>query len=161
MEVTRFPGNFNQRWDVPLESMKAAKPPDSAVVLYWDVMEMEPKDVRNMALTYGLSQLDVSGGNAKLALSTPASVSPQTDFIVTAYVYNAAKGDEVKLKLHDGLTLAAGEKAMKTVEESGKRVTVYWHVHAGAVGVYQIEASSGGSTTRPHNVVVKNSSIFG
>ena len=88
-------------------------------------------------------------------------MSPQTDFIVTAYVYNAAKGDEVKLKLHDGLTLAAGEKAKKAVDEGGKRVTVYWHVHAGAGGVYKIEASSGGSTTRPHDVVVKSSSIFG
>ena len=86
-----------------------------------------------MAFTYGLSQLDVGGGgNAALALSTPASVSPKTDFVVTAYVYNAAKGDEVQLMLHDGLTLAAGETAKKTVEEGGKRATVYWHVHAGA-----------------------------
>ncbi len=96
-----------------------------------------------------------------MALSTPAVVSPQTDFIVTAYVYEAAKGDEVKLALHDGLTLAEGETPVKTVEEGGKRAAVYWRVHAGAAGVRQVEASSGGSTTRPHKVVVKVGSIFG
>jgi hypothetical protein len=161
VKVTRFPGNFNQRWDVPLESMKQGKP-DSAVILYWNPSEMEPNVVRNMAFTYGLSQLDIGeGGNAALALSTPASVSPQTDFVVTAYVYNAAKGDEVQLVLHDGLTLAPGETAEKTVEEGGKRAAVYWHVHAGAAGVYKMEAASGASKTRPHNVVVKSSSIFG
>jgi len=159
--VTRFPGNFNQRWNVPLESMKEGKP-DSAVILYWPIKEMEPNDVRNMAFTYGLSQLDVGGGgNAALALSTPGSVSPNTDFVVTAYVYNAAKDDEVQLILPDGLKLADGETAIKTVEEGGKRAAVYWRVHAGAQGVYKIEAVSGGSRTRPHDVVVKSSGIFG
>ncbi len=159
--VTRFPDNYNQRWDVPLKSMKEGKP-DSAVVLYWSIKEMDINEVRNMAFTYGLSQLDVAGGgNAALALSTPSSVSPNTDFVVTAYVYNAAKEDEVQLVLSDGLTLAGGEAAKKTVEEGGKRATVYWHVHAGPQGVYKIEAISGGSRTRPHEVVVKSTGIFG
>jgi len=164
VKVTRFPGNFNQRWDVPLESIKEGKEgkPDSAVILYWPIKDMEPNEVRNMAFTYGLSQLDVGGGgSAALALSTPGSVSPQTDFVVTAYVYNAAKDDDVQLILHNGLTLAAGETARKTVEEDGKRAAVYWHVHAGAAGVYKIEAASGASKTKPHDVVVKSSSIFG
>jgi hypothetical protein len=161
VKITRFPGNYNQRWEVPLESMKEGKP-DSAVVLYWPIRDMDPNEVRNMAFTYGLSQLDIGGGgNAALALSTPGSVSPNTDFVVTAYVYNAAKDDEVQLVLHDGLTLAAGETAKKTVEEGGKRATVYWHVHAGAQGVYKIEAVSGGSRTRPHDVIVKSSGVFG
>ena len=161
VKVTRYPGNFNQRWDVPLESMKKGTP-DSAVVLYWPIKEMKPKEVRNMAFTYGLGRLDVGGGgNAALALSTPGSVSPNSDFVVTAYAYNAAKGDEVQLILRDGLTLAAGETARKTVEEGGKRAAVYWRVHAGAAGVYKIEAESGASQTKPHEVVVKSGSIFG
>ncbi len=63
VKVTRYPGNFNLRWDVPLESMKEGKP-DSAVILYWPVKDMAPNEVRNMAFTYGLSQLDVGGGGA-------------------------------------------------------------------------------------------------
>jgi hypothetical protein len=161
VKVCRYPGSSEQLWDVQMKSIKI-DPPDSAVFLYWAEKDMQPKDIRNMAFTYGLSQLDVGGGgNAALALSTPGSVSPNTDFVVTAYVYNAAKGDEVQLILHDGLTLVAGEKAKKVVEEGGKRAAVYWHVHAGAAGVYKIEAASGASQTRPHDVVVKSSSIFG
>jgi hypothetical protein len=161
VKVCRYPGSSEQLWDVQMESIKI-DPPDSAVFLYWAEKDMQSKDIRNMAFTYGLSQLDVGGGgNAALALSTPGSVSPQTDFVVTAYVYNAAKGDDVQLILHDGLTLVAGETAKKTVEEDGKRAAVYWHVHAGAAGVYKIEAVSGGSRTRPHDVAVKSSGIFG
>ena len=123
---------------------------------------MQPNDVRNMAFTYGLSQLDIGGGgNAALALSTPSSVSPADGLLVTAYVYNAAKGDEVRADAADGLTLAPARRRRKTVEEGGKRRAVFWQVHAGAAGVYKIEATSGGSKTKPHNVVVKSSSIFG
>ena len=116
-----------------------------------------------MAFTYGLGQLDIGGaGNNALALSTPDTVPPGTDFYVTAYVYNANKGDEVELILpQTGLTLAAGESAKKAVEEGGKRAAVFWKVHAGAAGTYQIEAAGGGSKTKPHDVVVKSSSIFG
>ena len=60
---------------------------------------------------------------------------PESDFFVTAYVYNANKGDEVELILpKTGLTLAAGESAKKAVEEGGKRASVFWKVHAGAAG---------------------------
>jgi hypothetical protein len=161
VKVCRYPGSSEQLWDVEMESIKI-DPPDSAVFLYWAEKAMQPKDIRNMAFTYGLSRLDVgASGNGALALSTPGSVAPQSDFVVTAYVYGAAQGGEVQLVLHDGLTLVANETAKKTVEEGGKRATVYWRVHAGAVGVYKIEANSGGTTTRPHDVVVKSSGIFG
>ena len=60
-----------------------------------------------------------------------------------------------------GLTFAAGEKAVKTVEEGGRRAKVEWKVHAGAAGTYPIHAASGAAKTKPHDVVVKSSSIFG
>ena len=163
--VCHFPPTGPQtRWEAPkpLQSIKDP-PPDSCVFLYWPYVEMAAKSKRDMAFTFGLSQLDIGaggGGNA-LALSTPDSVAPETDFFVTAYVYNANKGDEVELILPKGLTLAAGESAKKAVEEGGKRAAVFWKVHAGGAGVYPIEAAGGGSKTKPHDVVVKSSSIFG
>lgn len=163
VKICLFPGDHT-KWDPPepLRSIQGP-PPDSSVFIYWRYDDMEPKTARDMAFTYGLGQLDIgTGGNGALALSTPDSVPPEADFYVTAYVYNANKGDEVELILPEkGLTLAAGEDAKKAVEEGGKRVSVFWKVHAGPAGVYQIEAASGGSKTKPHDVVVKSSSIFG
>jgi hypothetical protein len=166
LRITHYPpSGARQRWDVPLESIQEA-PPDSCVALYWpyDIKngEMKGKSTRDMAFTYGLSQLDIgAGGAGALALSTPDIVAPGTDFFVTAYVYNANKGDEVELTLPNGLTFAGGETPTKAVEEGGKRASVFWKVHAGAAGIFSIQAKSGGSKTKPHDVVVKSSSIFG
>ena len=160
--LCHYPGNANQRWDAPdpPQSIKDP-PPDSCVFLYWPLDDLKAKGERDVGFTYGLSQVDVSAeGNAALALSTPDSVAPGSDFIVTAYVYNAEKGEEVELTLPNGLTFAGGDNAKKTLEEGGKRVPVYWKVHAGAAAVYPVEATAAGSRAK-HKVVVKSSSIFG
>ena len=167
VKICLFPGDHT-KWDPPVDKNGKlysiqGPPPDSAVFIYWRYDDMEPKSERDMAFTYGLGQLDIgTGGNGAVALSTPDTVPPESDFYVTAYVYNANKGDKVELILpKTGLTLAAGEDANKAVEEGGKRVSVFWKVHAGGAGVYQIEAASGASKTKPHDVVVKSTSIFG
>ncbi len=169
VRVTHFPpSQGRQGWEVPMESIQDP-PPDSCVAMYWpydvtknDVAEMPAGGTRDLAVTYGLSQLDIStgGGNAALALSTPDAVPPDSDFVVTAYVYNASAGDPVELSLPSGLTLARGESARKTVEEGGKRSVVFWKVRAGSAGDYTIEAKSGGATAK-HTVAVKKSGIFG
>ena len=166
VKICHFPPQQgNQRWSAsePLQSIQDP-PPDSCVFLYWPYVEMAPKAQRDLAFTYGLSELDVGtgAGTGAVALSTPDSVPPGADFFVTAYVYNANQGDEVELILpKTGLTLAAGETAKKAVETGGKRVSVFWKVHAGAAGVYQVQGAAGGSKTKPHDVVVKSTSIFG
>jgi hypothetical protein len=169
LRITHFPPQQGrQRWDVPMESI-ADNPPDSCVALYWPydikankVANMAAGSSRDMAFTYGLSQLEISAGAKEaLALSTPDAVPPESDFIVTAYLYNANAGDRVKLTLPSGLTFAKGETEEKAVEETGKRVKVEWKVHAGAAGTYPINAKSGAAETKPHDVVVKSTSIFG
>ncbi len=179
VRITHFPpSQGRQGWEVPMRSMKdetvdpkdqTKTQGDSCVAMYWPyditknrVAELPAGGKRDMAVTYGLSQLDIStgAGKAALALSTPDAVPPDTDFVVTAYVYNANSGDPVELTLPSGLRLASGETAKKTVEEGGKRSVVFWKVHAGSAGDYTIEAKSGGATAK-HAVAVKKSSIFG
>jgi hypothetical protein len=163
--VCQFPGE-RQRWDPPQplrsikEGAKSGDKGDSAVLLYWPVQELKPKGERDVGFTYGLSELDISTEGAGLALSTPDTVAPELDFLVTAYVYNGTKGEEVELTLPTGLTFAAGEKGKKALDESGKRVLVSWKVHAGPAAIYPIQATAGGSKAK-HDVVVKSSSIFG
>ncbi|HVS39286.1 MAG TPA: hypothetical protein VMS17_27260 [Gemmataceae bacterium] len=169
VRVTHFPPQQGrQRWDVPMASIQDDKGGDSCVALYWpcdaesDAAETPAKGVRDLAFTYGLSQLDIStGGGTAVALSTPDSVPPNSDFIVTAYVYNGKAGDVVELQLPDGLTFTKGDSTRKSLEEGGKRGVVFWNVHAAAAGEYKIEAASGAAQTRPHTVVVKSKSIFG
>ena len=180
VRITHFPPQQGrQRWEVPMASMKdpVVDPTkktkgDSCVAIYWPqsidkslVAAMAGGTARDIAFTYGLSYLEIStgagGGNTAVALSTPDAVPPDSDFVVTAYVYNAHQGDTVELKLPDGLKFAGGDAAQKTLDEGGQRVVVTWKVHAGKDGVYPIEATSRGAKTKPINVVVKRGSIFG
>ena len=113
VKICLFPGDHT-KWcpPEPLRSIQGP-PPDSSVFIYWPYDDLDPKATRDMAFTYGLGQLDIGA----VKLSTPDTVPPGTDFYVTAYVYNANKGDEVELMLPPALTLAAGEDAKKTVED--------------------------------------------
>ncbi|MGH7171138.1 MAG: hypothetical protein ACRELG_12750, partial [Gemmataceae bacterium] len=118
--ICRFPaGNPNAGWDIsPVESMKPdskddkKEKGDSCVVMYWPYKDLDPGEVRHVAFTYGLGSLEIGGA---LALSVPSSVQPNSEFVVTAYVWDADKGDKVKLIVPSGLRLAGGESAEKTI----------------------------------------------
>ncbi len=160
--ICRFPGD-NIGWDWKPESMRPDKKEekgDSCVAMYWPYTDLNRDDTRHVAFTYGLSSLDIGGGDT-LALSVPASVQPNTDFVVTAYVWGANKGDKVKLELPAGLKLVEGQSDEKTIEEGGARRQVFWRLHSGDAGTFTLEADSGKAKAKPKQVVVKTTSIFG
>jgi hypothetical protein len=165
LRISRFPGP-GARWDdwavLPMKGGKG-ETADSCVAMYWPYANMNPSDTRRVAFTYGLGSLEIGSGGAgaALALSVPASVQPDNDFVVTAYVWRAKKGDKVKLKVPAGLKLAAGESNEKTVEESGARSQVFWHLRSSKTGEFTLEATSGDVKAKPKQVVVKTTSIFG
>jgi hypothetical protein len=163
LRICRFPGQTAGWGDWPVESMqpnKDEKRGDSCVVMYWPYVIMNAGETRYVAFTYGLSTLEI-GGDSTLALSVPASVQPDSDFVVTAYVWKAKKGDKVKLTIPTGLKLADGESDEKTVEESGARSQVFWHLRSGDTGTYTLEATKEKVKSKPKKVVVKTTSIFG
>jgi hypothetical protein len=166
LRICRFPGN-TAGWSWDPDPMKTDNPderPDSCVALYWTYDTMNPKDVRNMAFTYGLSSLEIgggAGGGVSLALSVPASVQPETEFVATAYVWNAKKGDTVKLDVPAGLSLAPGESDTKTIEDRAARTQVFWRLRSRGAGTHTLEATSGNAKSKPKQVVVKGTSIFG
>src|SRR5262249_54028965 len=104
VRVTHLPGGpggaSSWKGDVQMEDMAGG----ACVALYWpfdwDTNKAAVVPVggaRDLAFTYGLSQLDIgTGGAGALALSTPDPVPPNSDFLVTAYVYSANKGDRVE-----------------------------------------------------------------
>ncbi len=163
LRICHFPGP-TAGWEWKPESMKPDKQNknekgDSCVVLYWPYEIMNPGETKRVAFTYGLGSLEIAGGN--LALSVPSSVQPHSDFVATAYVWNADKGDKVKLKVPAGLKLADGESAEKTIEEGGERSQVFWHLRSGGAGEYVLEAASDKGKAKPKRVIVKATSIFG
>jgi hypothetical protein len=87
-------------------------------------------------------------------------VSPNREFVVTAYVYNGERGQQVKIDLPDGMALAGGESAVKSVEQPGKRTQVFWRVLASREGVFEVKATSGRSLAK-RKVRVSARSIFG
>jgi hypothetical protein len=95
-----------------------------------------------------------------LALSVPSSVPPETDFVVTAYVWRADKGDKVKLELPAGLKLAKA-KATRRPSRRAARSQVFWRLRSGGTGTYTLNATSGKAKARPKQVAVKTTSIFG
>jgi hypothetical protein len=131
---------------------------DSAVAVYWPDSDLKSKETRHMAITFGLGTLDVGD---LLAVSAPSSVIPDREFHVTVYVWNPQKGQKVKLVLPGGLVLGSGESAEKTVEGGGTRTSVSWRVRGSRIGTFNLEATSGKARSRPRQVDVKSTSIFG
>ncbi len=163
--LCRYPGgefrNPSMGWDwKPYDPIGGMGTPDSCVAVYWEEKDLEPGEVRHVGYTYGLGTL--AAGEGSLALSVPSTVYTGSDFFVTAYVYKARRGQKVSIELPEGLALAAGEGAEKTVEEDAARTTVSWKVRAGAdKGDFPVKARSDRAASRPAKVVVKGKSIFG
>lgn len=165
LRICRFPGQ-NAGWgDWPVESMKPDKKADkkekgdSCVVMYWPYRDLPAGESQHVAFTYGLGSLEIGGST--LALSVPASVQPDSDFVVTAYVWSADKGDKVTLNIPAGLKLAAGESKVKTIDQGGARSQVFWRLRSGGRGEYTLEATTDKDKSKPKKVIVKATSIFG
>jgi hypothetical protein len=150
--ICKFPGG-GAGWDWELENMGN----DSAVAVYWPERKVEPRETKHLAMTYGLGKLDISDS---LALSAPNSVLPDREFVVTAYVYNAVKGQKVRIELPEGVNLTGGSEEV-TIGEDAKRTQVFWKVRASKEGTAVIEAVSGKARARKISVQVKARSILG
>ena len=130
---------------------------DSCVAVYWPQVELDPKQAMHQAISYGLGKLEISD---RLALSARPVVRPDEVFVVTAYVYNATKGQKVTLQLSDGVELAEGE-GEQAIPADAKRTQVFWKVRARGEGTRQIEAVSNGARARPLTVQIRRRGIFG
>ena len=178
MRICRWPVDIgvSVRWEWEMEPMdKVPDAKDSCVALYWAYREMNPGEERQMAFTYGLSKLEISGSDDKpeappdknetaMAMSEPGSVLMNSEFIVTAYLWRTKPGQNASIVLPAGLSLADGEKEEKPVQDPGdKRTQVSWKVKAGKPGTYKVQATSEKSKTKPREVQVRDpsTSIFG
>ncbi|HXG09967.1 MAG TPA: hypothetical protein VNK04_09275 [Gemmataceae bacterium] len=142
-------------WDVPVLPMKTLRPPDSAVVIYWNERELKPGQRREMGFTYGLGSVVSGEGNGRLGVTVGGTFRPGGEFTVTAYVSNPMPGERLTLHLPDGFRLVEGQAEQPVPElPAGARrrnSPVTWRVQAGHEGEYtlRVESSAGGGQSRP------------
>ena len=120
---------------------------------------MAPQERRELAFTYGLGTIDVSGGASRLGLTAGGSFRPGGEFTVTAYVKNPKDMQTVKLTLPRGLSFVTGEEDEKAVEKGGAYTQVSWRVRGDAAGTRTIKATSAGAEART-TVRIREGGIF-
>jgi hypothetical protein len=161
--VTNWGNLADRPWEAPLtpgrEFVREGEDElDSAVALYWEEAPLGPGETRWYATAYGLGGVTIIPGELTLGLTAPANVGEQTDgtgvFSVVAYVENVGKWPArevtVTLRLPDGLTLAAGERAERRVGDlaAGAETTLLWRVGfrnlAGSTKRFRVEVTAAG-----------------
>ncbi|HHW15011.1 MAG TPA: hypothetical protein GXX28_08780 [Firmicutes bacterium] len=161
--VTNWGNLADHLWDAPLTPgrefiREGEEELDSAIALYWYEKPLEPGETRLYATAYGLGGVTIIPGELTLGITSPATVGQNVDgtgtFSVLAYVQNVgkwpARDTRVKLRLPDGMTLAAGEDAERFLGDlaPGAEASVLWHVQfrglAGSVARFRVEAVAAG-----------------
>ena len=92
-------------WEVPVLKIGTLNPGDSAVTIYWNPVNLLPKQVREVGFSYGLGNVSSGEGAGKLAVTVGGSFAPRGEFTVTAYVSNPVQGQTVSLKLPEDFEL--------------------------------------------------------
>lgn len=168
MVICRWPGTWT-RWDWEYKSMipnaqerrQGVTENDSCVAIYWEEQPMNPGEVRHLAFTYGLGQLDFGGGAKDLIIRIPDHIRKNDTFDVTAYVYQAKQNQGVEIFLPPGFKLAKNETATKLIDKGANRAQVSWKVIApNTKGTFQMKVKSRTSEATV-DVPVKSTSIFG
>ena len=123
---------------------------------------MDPGERRAMAFTYGLGRIASGGGD--LGLTVGGAFQAGKVFTVTAYVKNPHEGQNVKLALPRGLSLAPADGGAEQHEEQavdkGKDYSqVSWRVRAEAAGTYTLEVTSGRDLERT-KVQIRKTGLF-
>ncbi len=146
-------------WEVPVHSIKASDPADSAVTIYWDPKTIDAGKSREVAFAYGLGSVSASEGG-QLGLSVAGSFAPRGEFTLTAEVRSPVEGQTLTLTLPDGFDLVAGNATQSV--PSGAVSAVTWKIRAGSrPGPFTLEVKSSTGVSQTQKVDIKVRGIFG
>jgi hypothetical protein len=107
VSLTHWPGFNYGAWDVRMQNIVE----DSAIVLYWNPVDMKPGESREMAFSYGLG--NVKGG--KLGLTVGGTLAVNREMTVVAYVADPQPGETATLQLPEGFDLLGSSPATQPV----------------------------------------------
>jgi hypothetical protein len=159
----------NTRWEVPVLPMalaKSAENPngDSAVTMYWDDRDVQPKQTRTVGFAYGLGSVTGDKGEGQLGITAGGELVADKDFTLTAYVKNPAPGTTITLTLPRGLKrVSGGEKEPVPPVPAGSSSPyspVTWRLQATSAGVKRVRVTLSSGATVQHKLVIKNAEVF-
>ena len=148
-------------WDVPVHSIKATNPADSAVTIYWNPVTIDAGKSREVAFAYGLGSVSASEGGGQLGLSVAGSFAPRGEFTLSAEIRNPVEGQTLTLTLPEGFDLVMGN-ATQSVPSTGTVSAVTWKVRAGPrQGSFTLGVKSSTGVSQTQKVDIKVRGIFG
>ncbi len=168
--LTRWPGlgDFKstdpKKYDIPTRDPKGTPLvgflKDSAVVLYWNDVEINPNSSRELGFTYGLGELASKGKH--IAISVPPNIIKGSEFQVVALVNLPKPNETLTLILPEGLTLMEGEgkKTQEVPQVQGRPSPVTWRVRAAAEGKFRLEVDSNKTGKESKQIQVRGKSVF-
>ena len=110
VSLTHWPGPNYSGWEVRMENIGT----DSAIVLYWNPIDMKPGESREMAFSYGLGNL--KGG--KLGITVGGTLAVNKEMTVIAYVAEPQAGETATLNLPKGFELLPGSAPTQPVPQA-------------------------------------------
>lgn len=159
VSLTHWPGPNFGGWDVKMENIGT----DSAIVLYWNPVDMKPGDSREMAFSYGLGNL--KGG--KLGLTVGGTLAVGREMTVIAYVADPQTGEKATLGLPKGFEFLEGSLATQPVPpaERGpdgkiRPSPITWRVRPTVDGRHTLTATTTTNLSVSQPVTIRKKGIF-
>jgi hypothetical protein len=159
VSLTHWPGWNYGAWDVHMENIAE----DSAIVLYWNPVELKPGASREMAFSYGLGNL--KGG--KLGITVGGTLAVNREMTVIAYVADPQPGETATLVLPEGFEFLANSAPTQPVPEAERGgdgkirpSPVTWRIRPTVEGrqALSVTTSTGLSVSQP--VTIRKKGIF-
>jgi serine/threonine protein kinase len=145
-------------WDVPVHSIKANTPADSAVTIYWDPKTIDAGKSREVAFAYGLGSVSASEGG-QLGLSVAGSFAPRGEFTLSVEVRNPINDQTLTLTLPEGFDLLTGG-FIQSVPPNSAVSAVTWKIRGGprqGSFLLGVKSSTGVSQTQEVDIKVRGS----
>lgn len=133
---------YDSPWDYVIDNTSVFS--DTALAYFWNPVSVGAGEERVFVTYYGLGQMSVvTSGDFTLALSSYSALARRSDnsldpnpFLVTAYIQNSGNADiygaSAEISLPQGLSLAAGDAAVKNVGDlsPAQQKQIAWQVAA-------------------------------
>jgi hypothetical protein len=163
LRICRWPGS-ETLWDWEPKAIDdnadGGRAKDSCVALYWMPRQLNPKERRDAAFTYGLNRIAATGSGSRLGLTAGGNFRVGGEFTLTAYVKNPEAGQRVKLEpLPDGLRLSERQEAEQTVTGGGEYSQVSWRIRGLKAGKHTLSVTAGTARVE-YPVTIRESGIF-
>ncbi len=166
VSLTLWPGVGGQahridNYEVPIENIGM----DSAIVMYWNAVDLGPGQSREMAFSYGLGNVSLQGG--KLGITVGGTFVVNRELTVVGLVADPQPGQTAALELPPGLQFLPGTLPTQNVPAAEKDSQgklrpspVTWRIRAIDAGTHTLTVTTSNGLTQSRRITIKKTGIF-